>query len=423
MEIIRKVNYLIAVLYIVCYFYQFIYMILPLIMKEKKHKKVKKHKFAVLISARNEEKVIANLIDTINNQDYPKKLIKIFVVADNCTDNTAQVAKEAGAIVYERFNKLQVGKGYALNFLLEKIDQKHSKEKFDAYFVFDADNLLRTNFITEMNKTYSDGFEVITSYRNSKNFGDNWVTAGYGISFLRESKYLNNARYLACTSAAISGTGFMFSDKIIRRYGGWNFFLLTEDIEFTVNNVLNNVKIGYCKSAVLYDEQPTKFSQSWTQRMRWSKGYLQVIQKYGPSLCKKAAIDLDFASFDMAMVTVPAVFLSIVAILCNLLICGLSILTGKGIWVSLISILEFAKNSYLMMYATGLLTTITEWNQIHTSAFKKILYTFTYPIFMATYIPISFVAFFKKVEWKPIEHTKSSTLDEVIGHSKKSLAK
>lgn len=413
MDIIRLINYLIAVVFCICYSYQIVYLLIPFVIRQKKHKAIKKHKFAILISARNEEKVIKNLIETIKNQDYPQKLIKIFVVADNCTDNTAQVSREAGAIVFERFNKVQVGKGYALDYLLKKIKEKYSKENFDGYFVFDADNLLRPNYITEMNKTFSDGYEVITSYRNSKNYGDNWLSAGYALWFLRESKYLNQSRMLLGTSCAVSGTGFMFSEKVIKKYGGWKFFLLTEDIQFSVNNILNNVKIGYCGSAILYDEQPVKFSQSWHQRMRWAKGYLQVIQKYGFKLAKKAVKELDFSAYDMSMVLMPAVILTIIGILCNVYISALSLFAGKGLWVSLESILEFGFNSYLMMYVIGLITTITEWKQIHTTALKKILYTFTFPIFMATYIPISFVAFFKKVEWKPIEHTKVKTLEEV----------
>lgn len=418
MDIIRLINYLIAVIFCICYSYQFIYLAIPFFIRKKTHKSIKKHKYAVLISARNEEMVIGNLIETIKKQDYPQKLIKIFVVADNCTDKTAQISREAGAIVFERFNSVQVGKGYALDYLLQKINEKYSKERFDAYFVFDADNLLRPNYITEMNKTFSDGYEVITSYRNSKNYGDNWISAGYALWFLRESKYLNQSRMTIGSSCAISGTGFMFSDKVIKKYGGWKFFLLTEDIEFTVNNILNNVKIGYCDKAILYDEQPVKFSQSWNQRMRWAKGYLQVIKKYGFKLLKKSVAELNFSAFDMSMVMMPAVVLTVIGIVCNISISILSLIAGKGLWVSFESIFEFMRNSYFMMYIVGAITTITEWKQIYTTPLKKILYTFTFPVFMATYIPISFVAFFKKVEWKPIEHTKVKTLDEVVASRK-----
>jgi glycosyltransferase involved in cell wall biosynthesis len=112
------------------------------------------HRFAVLIAARNEEAVISQLIESIQHQSYPSQLIKIFVAADNCTDNTAAAAREAGAVVWERFNRKKIGKGYALNFLLKQIEKTCPDKPFDGYFVFDADNLLDENYISEMNKTF-----------------------------------------------------------------------------------------------------------------------------------------------------------------------------------------------------------------------------------------------------------------------------
>ena len=116
-----------------------------------------------------------------------------------------------------------------------------------------------------MNKTFSKGYRIITSYRNSKNFGTNWISAGYSLWFLREAKFLNNARMMLGTSCAVSGTGFLVSSEVIRERGGWNYHLLTEDIEFTVDTVIRGETIGYCAGAMLYDEQPTRFDQSWNQ--------------------------------------------------------------------------------------------------------------------------------------------------------------
>jgi cellulose synthase/poly-beta-1,6-N-acetylglucosamine synthase-like glycosyltransferase len=192
----------------------------------------------------------------------------------------------------------------------------YGKDLYDAFFVFDADNLLEKNYITEMNKTYSDGYQIVTSYRNSKNYGDNWISAGYALWFLRESQYLNKARMLLGTSCAVSGTGFMFSREILEKVGGWKFYFLTEDIEFTVHNVVEGVKIGYCKDAVIYDEQPTKFSQSWKQRMRWSRGYLRFSEN--TETADKGVFKGSFACFDMSMVIMPAIVLSILSIIINI---------------------------------------------------------------------------------------------------------
>ena len=413
METIKTINSVISVLFMLCYAYQFFYIAVSLFRKAKIHKTDKPHNFAVLIAARNEESVIENLIRSIKSQDYPKELVTVFVVADNCTDSTAEIARKAGAVVYERSNKNEVGKGYALDFLTSKIKEDYG-DSFDAFFVFDADNVLDKNYITEMNKTFSNGYKIVTSYRNSKNYGANWISAGYALWFLRESKYLNNARMLLGTSCAVSGTGFMFSREILQKSGGWKFFLLTEDIEFTIANVTDGEKIGYCGSAHLYDEQPERFSQSWNQRMRWAKGYLQVFSKYGTRLLKGIFSKNAFSCFDMTMCIMPAVVLTMAAGVINITAAVLGIVTqNTAVLIALLSLAQTALNSYLLLWIVGTITTATEWKNIHTSAFKKVLYTFTFPLFMFTYIPISFVAFFKKVRWTSIEHKHAMNLEQI----------
>ena len=166
METIKLINFIIATVFFVCYSYQFAYILVPYLKKEKPHKPAELHRYAVLISARNEELVIGNLLDSISAQDYPSSLVRVFVVADNCTDKTAKVARAHGAIVYERFNDKLVGKGYALEYLLDRIGEEYG-DVFDAYMVFDADNLLSEDYISRMNETFSDGYRIITSYRNS----------------------------------------------------------------------------------------------------------------------------------------------------------------------------------------------------------------------------------------------------------------
>lgn len=410
---ITCINYTLAILFFICYSYQLLYILVPSLKKSKEHKETRLHNYAVLIAARNEEAVISHLIESIKNQTYPSNLVKIFVVADNCTDNTAEKAVSAGAIVWKRFNRQQVGKGYAIDFLLNNIKKAYPKSKFDGYFIFDADNLLDENYIAEMNKSFSDGNRIITSYRNSKNYGNNWISAGTSLWFLRESQYLNRSRMLLGTSCAVSGTGFLFHRDVIEKSGGWKFFLLTEDIEFTIYNVLKGEKIAYCESALLYDEQPVKFSQSWIQRMRWAKGYIQVFRNYGTKLIKLFFKKGSFSAFDMIMATMPAIVLSVLGGIIN--ICGavLGFLTGDNLLLLLKPLCESAISAYLMFFIIGCVTTISEWNKIYCPDFKKVLYIFTFPIYCFTSIPISMIALFKKVEWKHIQHNESKTLNEV----------
>ena len=413
MEFIKTLNSIIGIVFLLCYAYQFFYIAVSFFKKIKPHKTDKFHNFAVLIAARNEASVIENLIQSIKAQDYPEKLVTVFVVADNCTDSTAEIARKAGAVVYERFNKNEVGKGYALDFLTSKIKEDYG-DSFDAFFVFDADNVLDKNYITEMNKTFSQGYKIVTSYRNSKNYGANWISAGYALWFLRESKYLNHARMALGTSCAVSGTGFMFSREILEKSGGWKFFLLTEDIEFTIYNVTDGERIGYCTSAHLYDEQPESFLQSWNQRMRWAKGYLQVFSKYGTRLLKGIFSKNAFSCFDMTMCIMPAVVLTMAAGVINITAAVLGIATqNTAVLMAMLSLAETVLKSYLLLWTVGAVTTVTEWKNIHTSAVKKVLYAFTFPLFMFTYIPISFVAFFKKVRWTSIEHKHAMNLEQI----------
>ena len=413
MDAVKMINYIISIVFIVCYSYQFLYILVPYVIKGKPMKPARAHRYAVLISARNEEAVIANLIESVRRQSYDLGLVTTFVVADNCTDATAAVAAQAGAIVFERFDTSKVGKGYALNYLLREIDKLFPERPFDGYFVFDADNVLEENYIEEMNKVFSSGYEIVTSYRNSKNFGDNWISSGYALWFLRESQYLNHARMKLGTSCAVSGTGFLFSQKVLDECGGWNFFLLTEDIEFTVHNVVRGRKIGYCHEAVLYDEQPTGFRQSWRQRLRWARGYLQVFGKYGGRLLSGIAHG-SFSCFDMTMNIMPAAVLSFVGVLVNGTAAVAGLATGQDVSIVGESLLTMLVNSYVTLLIIGGSATISEWKRIYTPAWKKIAFTLTFPLFMFTYIPISFAALFaRRVTWKPIAHTRSASLAEI----------
>ena len=424
---LRTINTINSILYIaltVLYFYQFIYIVIALIGDKKKkldtYEAKKLHKFAFIIAARNEQAVIGNLINSIKQQNYPAELIDVIVVADNCTDDTAQIAREHGAICYERFNNMLVGKGYALDYCFNKIvEQFGDYTAYDGYFIFDADNVIDKNYVKEMNKVFDRGYNVITSYRNSKNYDTNWITSGYSLWFIREAKYLNNPRMMLKTSCAVSGTGFLVNSSIIKKNNGWKFNLLTEDIQFSVVNILEGEKIGYCESAMFYDEQPTTFKQSWNQRMRWSKGFYQVMFRYGRELIammfKKR--EMFVSCYDMFMTLAPATLLSIGCILLNLIFLAYGAtdvhMLRRILPATLGSIAFAGVNFYLLMFSIGFITLVTEWNKILAPANKKIKSLFTFPLFMITYVPISLVALVKKVEWKPIAHSISKSVEEI----------
>ena len=248
--------------------YQFVISITSLIkFKEKPMLTDKKHRFIIVLPANNEESVIANLIKSLQMQDYEKSLYDIYVIADNCTDGTANVARENGAIVYERFDENKKTKGYALNWFLDIMKDK--KDYYDALLVFDADNVVDKNFLNVMNKKLCQGEVLVQGYRDIKNPTDTWVSGGYAIFYWTMNRLYHLARYNMGLSPLINGTAFMVKWDILIDEG-WNTKTLTEDIEFALINISKGVKLGWAKDAIVYDEQPLTFKQSWKQRERWS---------------------------------------------------------------------------------------------------------------------------------------------------------
>ncbi|NLT10970.1 MAG: glycosyltransferase family 2 protein [Clostridiaceae bacterium] len=411
MEAVKWINYGIAATFIVCYLYQIVYIVVGCLKKPKKVSATNNHRYAVLIAARNEENVIAALIQSIQRQDYPSELVDIYVIADNCSDRTAEIAREAGAVVFERHSKEKIGKGYALEALVRYVWA--SGQTYEGYFVFDADNLIDANYVREMNHHFDQGQRVITGYRNSKNYADNWISSGYSLWFLRESRFLNQPRYSLQTSCAVSGTGFLVHHDILAKNGGWKHFLLTEDIEFTADLILNGEAITYCSTAVLYDEQPTSFSQSWHQRLRWAKGYLQVFRRYGIRLFERLMSKKHFACLDMILTIMPAIVLTIVGVTVNVAGGIYALVTADTVMVLVGSMLQMLLNTYGFLFLIGVVTSIAEWRSIRAPASRKIASVFTFPIFMMTYIPISLCALFANVTWQPIIHSKTIRIHEI----------
>ncbi len=414
-KIIIAVNTILGVAMFILYLYQFYYIFVAITRKPKIYEPTDKSKrYAFLIAARNEAAVISNLLNSIKNQDYPSKNIDIYVVADNCTDNTAEIARGCGVTVLERNDTVSVGKGYALNFLLKNISASKGILYYDAYFVFDADNILEKNYVTEMDKAFSSGNRVVTSYRNSKNYGQSWVSSGYALWFLREARYLNNSRSLLGVSGAVSGTGFMVSSAVFEKNKGWKHHLLTEDIEFSVDMIIRGEVIGYCHSAMFYDEQPVTFRQSFRQRLRWAKGFLQVYRNYGLKLFLGIFKRNAFSCFDMSMSIMPAFFFTVGSILINWGSALYSLIRfGSVSRVILYYCFHFLIVSYALMFIIGLLTIVSERHRIYCNMEKAATHLFLFPVFMMSYIPISITALFAKVGWKQITHSVSVSIEDM----------
>lgn len=271
-----------------------------------------------------------------------------------------------------------------------------------------------------MNNVFDNGYKVVTSYRNSKNFGDNWISAGYSIFFLREATQLNRARMMFGTSSCVSGTGFLFSSEIARENDGWKHFLLTEDFEFTVDRILKDDTVGYCENAIIYDEQPTRLGQSFTQRARWIKGYLQVFSRYGFKMLKKTVVDGSFACFDMIMNNIPCLVLTCVSIVFNAIMVAAGIVTRTpDMGVCVLSVCSGIFGSILTLWFVGGITCITQRKRIRASTKAMFFGWLLFPLFIFTYAIAMVYAVFTNIEWKPIQHKVALSVEDLNDTTKK----
>ena len=388
--------------------YQVLVSLCSLVKLKEKPLKVKKdHRFMAIIPAHNEEAVVGNLIESLKAQTYNKDLYDIYVIADNCTDNTAKVAREAGAIVYERFDETKKTKGYALDwFLQQKIKED---APYDAFFVFDADNIVDKNFITNMNRKLCQGEDVVQGYRDIKNPSDNWITAGYAIFYWQMHRFYHLARYNLGLSPLLNGTGFMVKFDVIKPQG-WDTKTLTEDIEFSLKRIIKGKKLGWATDAIVYDEQPTGFKQSWSQRSRWTVGHMQCIKEYTKDLAiatkkNKKMMNLDGLLYIVG--SIPMFIITLLLLFSNFLMYNMQAITTAEL---VKNVLSYLIPTFLLPIFVGIFAMWLDGRKIKPMA-KGLL---CYPLFLLTWILINFKCLFvRNVTWEKINHVRNIKIADV----------
>ena len=398
-----------ALIWIITIFwlYQIVVSMCSLVkLKDKPLLKNKNHKFMAIIPAHNEEDVIVNLIESLKKQDYPKELLDIYVIADNCTDNTAEIAKKAGAIVYERFDEQHKTKGYAMQwFLKQKIEENAD---YDAFCVFDSDNIVMPNFISIMNKKLCQGEEVVQGYRDIKNPTDSWVSAGYAIFYWTMNRFYHLARYNLGLSPLINGTGFMVKFDLIKP-NGWQTKTITEDIEFSLQNIAAGKKLGWAIDAKVYDEQPVDFKQSWSQRSRWTVGHLQCIKYYAKDLANGVAKNRTLMNFDgfLYILGIPMMMITVLLLGINLLV---YLANGMTLTELFVNYGRYFVSTFIMPIAGAIFIMILDKRKIK-PMIKGLVF---YPLFMGSWILINFKCLVKRdVTWEKIKHVRNMSISDV----------
>ena len=369
----------------------------------------KKHRFAMVVAAHNEEQVVAEIVDSLVDVDYDKDLYDIFVIADNCNDSTAEIARQHGADVHERFSQTERGKGYALNWMFERIFKM--EKEYDAICVFDADNIVHKNFLKEMNVKFNQGYKAVQGYIDTKNPNDTWITASYAISFWFLNKVYQSARSNLGLSNQITGTGFAVATSVIKEYG-WSATCLAEDMEFTMQLVLSGISVGYAKEAIVYDEKPLTLVQSFKQRTRWMQGHADVASRFIPSLFKKAVKEKDILAFDCIIYLLQPTLLILLLIITTVSFVKL-FYPQLGMWF----LTNFAIPPYLwnaIILGQFLLTPIILFTEGKLTK-KMMFYYIPYMLYAYTWLPIAVVGVIRKnnKEWSHTKHTRKIAASEL----------
>lgn len=263
-----------------------------------KYKSSKNHKFAVLVAAHNEEKVIAGIIKSLKAQTYSAHMYDIFVIADNCTDKTAEIARSLGVGVIERFDQTKKGKGYALEYAFDYIFSLDCGYEYAA--IFDADNIVDKNFLFYINRKINTGARAVQGYLDSKNPYDSWLTLSYSLWYWINNRLSQLSRDNLRMGARLGGTGLAIDLELIKEFG-WGATCLAEDTEFTLKLILSDIKVAWEHSAVVYDEKPIGMDTSWNQRTRWTQGIYDATCRYIGPMLKKAFEEKKTAPFHMVM--------------------------------------------------------------------------------------------------------------------------
>lgn len=365
-------------------------------------------RFAVMISAHNEETVIAPLIDSLVNQKYPKDLYDVHVIADNCSDHTREVAQKHGAIVHVRVNQEKRGKGFAIEWMLEKL--WIWPVQYDAVVMFDADNLVAPDFLRAMNDKICQGHQVIQGYLGVKNPFDTWVSVSMGISYWYSNRMWQNARQNLKLSSSLGGTGLCIDMALLKEMG-WEATGLTEDLEFGVRCVEKGIVPIWAHDAKVYDEKPTTLFASMRQRLRWMQGHFHCAKHHMVPLIIAGIKERDFVKFDAGIYLFqPMRFL--ILFLTSLMML-LQVSTPHTTIMSHVTSLlptDFWVLVNVFLYLQMPLALLLE--RVNWRAYFGLLLL---PFFLWTWGPVVLQAYFTKAnrKWSHTVHKRSIRLDQI----------
>lgn len=324
-------------------------------------------KFAIVIPAHNEELLLPRLLASASGQDYPGELFDTIVVADNCSDGTANLARLSGAKVLERSDDKQKGKGYAIKWALEKI----GLDNYDAVVIIDADCIMDCKFLGCLEVTLQ-GMRVVQCYSGVANPDESWFTRLLDVSRTINNDVYHPAKVRLGFSSQLMGTGMCFLTSVLKQYG-WEAFTVGEDCEYYAILLQNGETVGFSQAAKVFHEESSSLKQATSQRMRWSSGRFAVAWKYGFRLLLRGVIERNFVKFEAGMSLIlpnPSLGMNITGVcLVGAFLIPIDHKTTFMIWFFLLVLAQFG------VFLTGVFHTK---NRI-----SKLMAIFVAPVFLA----------------------------------------
>jgi cellulose synthase/poly-beta-1,6-N-acetylglucosamine synthase-like glycosyltransferase len=442
MEEIQQVMDFVLAIFSVLTIYSVVLVIIGFLVPAKKFKKTdNKYNYAIIIAARNEEKAIGQLLSSLKSQNYPANKFTTFVVAHNCTDNTAELARNAGVIVFEYNNDKERRKGYALRHAFNRIisECEQGIYSFDGYFIVDADTVLEKDYIVKMNDAFDNKkYDMYSSYINSKNTDRGVFSSFRSITYFSSSCTSYRPRSILGLSPILPGTGILIRNNILRN--GWEWTTLVEDQQMSAANVAKGYRITTVQETQFFVENPPNLKALIKQQMRWQRGVIFSFFKTFLPLLFGIIAPYDFGKnkknlsqpksntyekgwheiikrlscYDSLLYTFPVFILNFfMGVVYPLIVLIITIATQSP---NVLSALSGVFTYYLLSYCSSLLTyiatTIREHKHIRASK-MYFLYIFIWPIINIFMQYVSFLAIFIPVKWKPIPRTDERTIEEI----------
>ena len=261
------------------------------------------HNFAVVIPAHNEASIINKTLKNLQCLDYPLELYTIFVIADNCSDNTAEVVKKTGVICLERHDQEKKGKGFALQWFFKKI--LNLNWHFDAFVIIDADTIVSRNFLKSINIKLNSGTKVLTCWGGILN-PEKSITCmiGHLARFLRNMK--SRGKSILGFNVPFRGNGLCIAYEIIKKYG-WKATSITEDREYWAMLHLKGIKSSFVDDAYVISYLPKKLSNYGISVARWEIGEMRVAKNFLFPFIKHWLKHKTFVNFEaiLELLTLP----------------------------------------------------------------------------------------------------------------------